>query len=107
MLIDKTFKQDDIITLKLTSGEEIIAKLVEDTPMHLRVLQPVVLIMQQSGIGMAPYLFTVDENVPVKMAKLNITVLEKTGPRSTQQYLDAINPDNIANAKPMPKADEE
>jgi hypothetical protein len=106
MLVENSLKQDDIITLKLTSGEEVIAKLVEENPMHLKVLQPVVLIMQQNGIGMAPYLFTVDETVPVRMAKINITVMEKTGPRSTEQYLDAINPDKIANAKPLPKDEE-
>jgi hypothetical protein len=106
MLAEKTIKPDDIITMKLTSGEEVIAKLVEEQPMHLRVVQPVVLIMQQNGIGMAPYLFTVDESTPVKMSKMNVTVIEKTGPRSTEQYLDAINPAKIAEAKPLPKDEE-
>ena len=36
MLIDKGVTIGEVVTLKLTSGEEIVAKLVDDGPMHYK-----------------------------------------------------------------------
>ena len=37
MLIDKGVAVGEVITLKLTSGEELVAKLVEETATHYKL----------------------------------------------------------------------
>jgi hypothetical protein len=40
MFISKGFSEGEVVTLKLTSGEEIVAKLVEDGPLYYKLKNP-------------------------------------------------------------------
>lgn len=63
MLANPAYKQGDIISLKLTSGEEIIARLVEDNMMDFKLSKPVSLIpTPQGSLGMVPAMFSVELN---------------------------------------------
>ena len=75
MLIDKGASVGEVVTIKLLSGEEIIGKLVEDTDAYVKLSKPRVLTSTSGGIGLAPYLFTVDESRDVKLYK-PIVVME-------------------------------
>jgi hypothetical protein len=87
MLIDKGVLPGEVVTLKLTSGEELIAKLVEDCVNFLTVSKPMVLSMTPQGVGMMPYLFTVDPSKEVKISKTAVTVIEATEKDFANQYL--------------------
>jgi hypothetical protein len=87
MLIDKGVSVGEVITLKLTSGEELIAKLVEETATHYKLHKPMVLSMTQQGIGMMPYLFTVNPGKEVKLTKATVTVVEATDTEFSNQYM--------------------
>ena len=87
MLIDKGVSSGEIITIKLTSGEELIAKLVEETVTHYKLHKPMVLSMTQQGIGMMPYLFTVSAGKEVKLTKATVTVIEVTDSEFANQYM--------------------
>jgi hypothetical protein len=86
MLIDKGVTVGEIVTLKLTSGEELIAKLLDDGPMHYKLGRPLVLSMTQQGIGMVPYLFTVNPEKDVRLNKSTVTVVEATDKEFADQY---------------------
>ena len=88
MLIDKGVSAGEVITLKLTSGEELIAKLVEETATHYKLHKPMVLSMTQQGIGMMPYLFTVNPEKEVKLNKGTVTVAEATDATFAKQFLE-------------------
>ena len=89
MLINKGVSHGDIVTIKLTSGEELVAKLVDDNPMQIKIARPWVLTMGQQGIGMVPYLFTVDPDKNISMNRSTITVLETTEESAAKQYIKA------------------
>jgi hypothetical protein len=86
MLIDKGHQAGDIVTLKLSSGEEIIAKLVDETDTYVKVSKPMVLASTQQGIGMVPYLITVNPDKDIKINK-PISVLELTEDEPAKQYI--------------------
>lgn len=86
MLIDKGVTEGEVVTLKLTSGEELIAKLVEDGPLYIKVSKPMVLTAGQQGLGMAPYLFTVSPEKDIKIFKTTITVFEATEKAFADSY---------------------
>jgi len=81
MLIDKGVTEGSVITLKLTSGEELVAKLVEDSPLYYKLSKPMVIGMGPKGPGLMPYLFTVSPDKDIKLSKGTVTVeeaIEKT-----------------------------
>lgn len=89
MIIDKGVSAGDVVTIKLTSGEELIANLVEENDKYVKVSKPRVLASTQGGIGMAPYLFTVDPDKEIKIARSTVVVLEPTEKESASSYTKA------------------
>ena len=91
MLIDKGVSAGEVITLKLTSGEEIVAKLVEDGPVYYKLSKPMVIGMGQQGPGLMPYLFTVAPDADIKLQKSTVTVAEPTDKAFAKQFLEATS----------------
>lgn len=91
MLIDKGVIEGEVITLKLTSGEEIVAKLVEDGPNHYKLSKPMVIGMGPKGPGLMPYLFTVNPDKDVRLQKSTVTVAEATDEDFAKQFLETTS----------------
>jgi hypothetical protein len=91
MLIDKGVTQGEVITLKLTSGEEIVAKLSEETGTYYKLSKPMVIGMGQKGPGLMPYLFTVSPEKDVKLLKTTVTVAEPTDAEFAKQFLESTS----------------
>jgi len=89
MLIDKGVSEGEVVTIKLTSGEELVARLVEDGPVFLKLGKPRVLSNTPQGIGLVPYLFTVSGDKDVKLNKATVTVIEVTEKEFADQYMTA------------------
>lgn len=87
MLINKGLTLNDVVTIKLTSGEELVARFVEETDTHYRLNKVMVLTMDQRGLGMVPYLFTVEGDRDVSLTKGTITVIMTSSKESADQYL--------------------
>lgn len=91
MLIDKGVTVGEVITLKLTSGEEIVAKLSEETEKYYKLSKPMVIGMGQQGPGLMPYLFTVSPDKEVKLLKQTVTVAEATDEVFAKQFLESTS----------------
>ena len=89
MLIDKGVSTGEVVTLKLTSGEEIVAKLVEDAVSYFKLSKPLVLGHTPQGPGLMPYLFTVSPDKEVKLLKTAVTVVEATDKQFADQYIQS------------------
>lgn len=89
MLIDKGVSVGEVITLKLTSGEELVAKLAEETETYYKLSKPMVIGMGQQGPGLMPYLFTVNPEKEVKLLKQTVTVAEATDKTFADQFLQS------------------
>lgn len=93
MLLDLNvgIKEGDVITLKLTSGEELVAKLVEETETHYKLKHVQVIGQGPKGPGLMPYLFTVDPEKAIKLQKSTVTVAEPTDEQFAKQFLSATS----------------
>jgi hypothetical protein len=87
MLIDKGVAVGGVVTIKLTSGEELVAKLVEDQIMHYKLAHPMVIAMSPKGPALMPYLFTVDPSKEVRIAKSVVAVAEATDKQFADQFI--------------------
>jgi len=87
MLIDIGFKENDVISIKLTSGEEIVGKLVEDKDSHLVLSKPLSLTATQQGMGLAPFMFTVDPEAKFSINKATVICISKTQEEMASNYI--------------------
>jgi hypothetical protein len=87
MLLNKSLKEGDVVTLKMVSGEEVIARFVEETATGVKVLKPLVLAQGPQGIGMAPYLFTVHPETNIVINHPAIAVMAAPDKMASDQYL--------------------
>lgn len=86
MLLEKPKAQGDVVSMKLTSGEEVIARFEEETATGIKVTKPMVLSMTQQGVGMMPYMFTVNPNTAVTFNHSTVAVLSVTDEDFAKQY---------------------
>jgi hypothetical protein len=89
MLINKGFSQGDTVTIKLSTGEELICRFVEETDQGYKVNRPMVLSANQQGIGMMPYLFTVHPDTDTVINKSSVILACATDSDFAKQYTQA------------------
>lgn len=87
MLIQTPAKPQDIITIKLTSGEELIAKLEEDGEGSMTVSKPFALVPNQQGLGMVPWIMSASPDSKVTLNKNTVVCFLKTDDGIGKQYL--------------------
>jgi hypothetical protein len=57
MLLEKQTASGDVVTIKFMNGEEIIARLEEETEDTVKVTKPLTVSLGPQGLGMIPFLF--------------------------------------------------
>jgi uncharacterized alpha/beta hydrolase family protein len=87
MIIDKGLSTGEVITLKLTSGEELVARLDEETATHYKLTKPMVIGMGEKGPGLMPYLFTVSPDRTIPLLKTTVTVVVASDKVFADQYM--------------------
>jgi len=88
MLIDKGVVEGEVVTFKLTSGEELVAKLIEDGPIYYKLSRPMVIGMSPKGPALMPYLFTVNPDKDVKLNKSVVAMAEATDKMFADQFVE-------------------
>ena len=87
MLIDKGISSGEVISLKLNSGEELIAKLEEETTTGYKVSKPLVLNMSSAGLGMVPFMFTANADKDITLNKTSIAAITTCDKMFADQYI--------------------
>jgi hypothetical protein len=57
MLINKGFSNGDVLSIKLISGEEIIARFDSEATDSMTISRPLAITMAGQGLGMIPWMF--------------------------------------------------
>jgi hypothetical protein len=86
MLIETPYKEGDTISLKLASGEEIVARLDKEEQDVLVLTKPLVLIAQGEGLGLAPFMFSVSPDSKFNMRLSAVSCIVKTEGEIAKQY---------------------
>lgn len=86
MLIETPYKDGDTVSIKMSSGEEVIARLDSETETEIALVKPLMLVVQQQGMGLAPFMFSVTPDTKIKMAKSNVICIAKTAKDIADQY---------------------
>ena len=87
MLIETPYKVGDTISLKLSSGEEIVARMDGEDSEYYTLKKPMVLVMQEKGLGLAPFMFSVDPSNKFMMRTSSVSCVSKTQTDIANQYI--------------------
>lgn len=88
MLIPKKYSPNDIISIKLVTGEEVLAKFIEDTFTEILVAKPVILAQSPSGgIAAVPFMVTVERTTDLSFSKAQIISVAHTSKSFADQYI--------------------
>ena len=93
------YKQNEIITIKLSSGEEILCKFVSLDSDCITVEKGLVLMQGPQGIALGTFFSTADPDKPITIARANITAISDINPRLKEQYNNVFSKIKTA-AKP-------
>ena len=101
MLIDAGFSTNDIIAMRITGGDEVIAKFVAQDDKTVKVSKPLALTMTQQGIGMTQYLMMADMTKEFIFNKSSIVTMQKANKAAADNYIQGTT--GITPASNLPK----
>jgi hypothetical protein len=86
MLIQIPYKEGDVVSIKLSSGEEMIANLVKESPDTITITKPLMLVAGEKGMGLAPYMFTISLDSKIELRLNNVICIVKTAEDAAKMY---------------------
>ena len=87
MLIEAQYKVGDVISIKLSSGEEMIARFEDENEEVVTIAKPYILIAAQNGMALAPYMFTVAPETKIKLKINNVICIVKSAKDAADMYI--------------------
>jgi hypothetical protein len=89
MLIEAPYKAGDTVTVKTVTGEELIARLVEEKPGKLVLSKPMAIMVTQNGLGLGPFTFTVNPDTKIELNTNTVLFVAKTDSEMAKQYISS------------------
>ena len=93
MLVN-TIKLMDVVSIKLTSSEEVVGLLLEKTEKTIKLRKPLALALTQQGPSLTPYFMTSDvmtENTEIEFNVDTVVAMIKTQSDFANAYTQATS----------------
>ena len=88
MLIQTPMKLNDIVTVKMVGGDEVIGKLIDEhTDNYVELSKPLLVMIGQQGFGLAPYILTAGPDASAKLARSHVITIVKTYDQVAKEYV--------------------
>ena len=72
MLVTNNYEKDDIVSFKIVNGDEIVAKIIEESDDAFTIIKPCTVMPSQQGLGLIQSLFTSDLNKSIRLEKRHV-----------------------------------
>ena len=82
----ENIKDGDLITLKLASGEEVIANYKSGADSYISIEKALVLMQGPQGLAFGTFFSTAEQNKPINIAKDKITSIAYINEKIQQEY---------------------
>jgi hypothetical protein len=87
MLIETPYKVNDIVTLKILGGDEVVGRLTSIEGGNVTINKPHAVMMGQQGFGLVPYIITAGPDVKVEFKSEHILSVVKTFEGVVKEYI--------------------
>ena len=78
MLVTNKYDKDTIVSFKIVNGDEIVAKVVEETDAGYDISKPCTVMPSQKGLALMQSLFTSDLNKSITLDKRHVMLHSPT-----------------------------
>jgi len=82
---------NEIWTIKINSGEEIIAKIVDIQDKEITIASPVSVAAAQGGLQLIPSLFTADPKTVVTINRTSVAMAAPTDESIRAKYIESTS----------------
>jgi hypothetical protein len=72
VLVTNKYDKDTIVSFKIVNGDEVVAKIVEETDDSYVISKPTTVMPSQQGLGLLQSLFTSDLNKTIALSKTHV-----------------------------------
>jgi hypothetical protein len=87
MLISKNYDTGSIVCFKIVNGDEIVAKIVEETGESYTLSRPCTVVPSPQGLGLMQSLFSADINTNITLNKMHIIMHSPVVDKLEQHYI--------------------
>ena len=84
------FDPQDVVTMKLVNGDEIVAEIVEDSAMSYTVKRPQTVVPSAKGMGLMPSLFTGKETAEIAISKQHVMMAAPSVDEMVRHYNQTV-----------------
>ncbi len=85
MLVTNKYEKDAIVSFKIVNGDEIVAKVIEETDIAFVINKPTTVMPSQKGLALMQSLFTSDLNKNITLDKRHI-MMHSTTVKDVEDY---------------------
>lgn len=97
-MLKKPLKPNDVISLKLITGEEVIGRLVNIAADQITLKRVFTLGQGQQGVGLMPWSFTFDPEDNIEFDRRNVIAQNRTVKEIADSYTQATSSIQTADA---------
>jgi hypothetical protein len=87
MLIQKPLSKHDVVTIKLATGEELIARYDSETETHITVSKASVVASNQTGMGLIPWIMSAEPGT-VSLNKNSVVAYTPTAKEIADKFTE-------------------
>lgn len=87
MLEKQGYAKDTLVSFKLVNGDEVIAKVLEETHDKFIVSKPMIVVPSPQGIGLMQSLFTSELNTSIHIDKGHVMLHAQTSNALVNHYI--------------------
>jgi hypothetical protein len=88
MFIETPAKLNDVVTIKMIGGDEIVGRLNDERmDDYIELNKPHIVMMAQQGFGLMPYILTAGPDVKAKIDRRHVITIVKTLDQVAKQYM--------------------
>ena len=91
--------QNQVYTFKLSSGEELIAKVIQSGVEFIQIEEPVSIAPSQQGMQMIPSIFTADPKGEFRLNSNSVVMYAETDDNIKDKYLEATTGIKVPSKK--------
>ncbi len=88
MLIETPAKLNDVVTLKMVGGDEVVGRLNDErVESYIELNKPMLVMMAQQGFGLMPYILTAGPDAKVRIDRGHVIACVKTFDNVAKEYM--------------------
>ncbi len=87
MLVTNKYDRDTLVSFKLVNGDEVIAKVLEETADEFIVSKPMIVVPSPQGIGLMQSLFTSELNKSIHIDRRHVMLHAQTSGALVNHYI--------------------